>query len=227
MRVIVALVTLLALARPAAAQSTYIGASLVGDIGRYDQVGYDDIPRPLSLATTLDGEALGFNLRIGRELGRRWGVEFEFARSGEMENSFSQAMPAIRLLTSLPVIFPPLPEFEYEVETEQRHTSYGTLAWYRQSLGDTFDLTYLAGIAFTRTTIEQEVSIADGRLAIFEGLPDSRTTMHSVAPAVGAEAAFRLNESAAVTGGVRLHGSRVAGRGGWLVRPNVGVRWTF
>jgi hypothetical protein len=36
-----------------------------------------------------------------------------------------------------------------------------------------------------------------------------------------------LSDPAAITAGLRLHGAAVGGRTGLLLRPNVGVRWTF
>ncbi|HUE86326.1 MAG TPA: outer membrane beta-barrel protein [Vicinamibacterales bacterium] len=223
MRCFLAVCALFAIATPAAAQSTYIGASLVADIARFDRIEFNDsLPRITGSAASGDGEALGFNLRIGRALGERWGVEFEFARSGEMDNRVSYGVP---ILTDPAIL--PIPDFQYELETEQRYTSSGAWAWVRQDLGDHVDLSYLGGIMFNRADVEQEVRVNDPRLVQWISVvPNMSVTEYSISPAVGIGAGFRFSEAAALTAGLRLHGV-TAGRTGLLLRPSVGVRWTF
>jgi opacity protein-like surface antigen len=230
MRYVMAISAMLAVATPAAAQSTYVGGSVVFDIARFDKIEYDDedLAR-VSPARSVDGEATGFNLRIGRALGERWGVEFEFARSGEIENSESYGVP---FLTDL-VLLPPelsraIADFHYEIETEQRYTNYAALAWIRQDLGDRVDLSYLGGVVFNRNDVEQDVRITDTRLAQWMTvLPDLSVTEYSIAPVIGIDAGFKLGEAAAITAGLRAQGTAGGGRTGLLLRPNIGVRWTF
>ena len=231
MRSCVAALALVVLATPAAAQSTYVAGSAVFDLARFDKVEFaNDLPRITGGAASADGEALGFNLRIGRALGERWGLEFEFARSGEFDNSVSYGVPFLSDFTSLPaeLALLPFPEFRVELETEQRFTNYGAWAWVRQDLGGRVDLTYLGGLMFTRTNFEQELRVTDPRLVQWISiLPDMSLTEYSISPAVGIDAGFRVSDRAAVTAGFRLHGARVGGRTGLLLRPNVGLRWTF
>jgi hypothetical protein len=232
MRYLMTILALLAVATPVAAQSTYLGGSLVFDLARFDRIGYDedDLPRLTSAATSVDGEGLGFNLRVGRALGERWGVEFEFARSGEIENQASYGIP---FLTDFAILPPeleilPVPDFQYELETEQRYISYGALAWLRQDLGDRVDLTYLGGVIFNRATIEQDLRITDARLVQWISvIPNLTLIEYSISPAVGLDAGFKLGDAAAITAGFRVHGATAGGRTGLLLRPNVGVRWTF
>src|SRR5262245_2916202 len=74
---------LLAIARPADAQGAYVNASLTGEVLRLDRV--ETAGRDQSNS----GETLGFALRVGTELGTRWGVELEFVRPAEIESEFS------------------------------------------------------------------------------------------------------------------------------------------
>ena len=223
MRWLIAVSVWLAIAATAAAQSTYVAASLVGDIARFDKIEFDDdLPRVTGSAATADGEALGFNVRIGRALGERWGLEFEFARSGAIENRVSYGVPRLTVFTSLPI-----PDFQYELETEQRYMGYGSWAWVRQDLGERVDFTYLGGLMFNRTEVEQDVRVTDPRFGQWISvIPEMTVTEYSISPAVGIDAGFRLSDAAAVTAGLRLHGV-TAGRTGVLLRPTVGVRWTF
>ena len=222
MRWIVVVFVLVTVATPAAAQSTYVGASLVGDLARFSKIDYDsDEPaRILVGQVSQDGEAIGFNVKVGRNVGERWGLEFEFARTGEFESRSSMAIPALRP-ERLDLRVPP-----FEFESERTHTMYGVLAFIRQELGDHVDLSYLAGISFNRTETEQEYT--GPRILIYPpvSVPDIETIDYTVGPAVGAEAAIKFG-SAAVTAGLRLQSVRGSGSGGWLIRPNVGMRWTF
>ena len=234
MRWCFAVFALLALAMPAAAQSTYVGASLVGDIARFSKVDVDDdVARVATSLSSMDGEALGFNVKIGRSLGERWGVEFEFARSGEIEHRqwefATPASPRLPTLPGLPVVLPPIPDFGFELEAEQQHTSFATLLWVRQELGDRVELAYLGGLAFSRVEVDQDLQITDDRLAqwALSILPNYTTVDHGVGPAVGLEAEIKFGDHAAATAGVRLHGTNVAGRNGWLIRPLAGLRWRF
>jgi opacity protein-like surface antigen len=230
MRYVIAVLALLAIGAPAAAQSTYIGGSLVFDIASFDQVEYDDdLPRITGTATSVDGEAVGFNLRIGRALGERWGLEFEFARSGQFENQESYGLPFLTDFGILPpeLTILPIPEFQFEIESEQRYTSYGALAWVRQNLGERVDLTYLGGVMFNHAEVEQDVRLTDPRLIQWVPIPETSVIEYSISPAVGIDAGFKLGDAAAITAGLRLHGVSASGRTGLLLRPNVGVRWTF
>jgi hypothetical protein len=206
---------------PAAAQSTYVGASLVGDIARVSKIDADDadLARIIGGQPDADGEALGFNVKVGRAFTERWGLEFEFARTGTFENSASLAVPAL-VPERLELRIPP---FEYEVE--RSHTMFAALAFIRQELGERVELSYLGGVSFNRVESEQEFT--GPRILIYPPvtLPNYEIIEYGVGPTVGLEAAFKFGP-AAVTTGVRLQ-SAAAGRSGWLIRPNVGMRWTF
>lgn len=221
MRVCVVLCALVAAAAPASAQSTYVGASLVGDIARFNSVEYDDEGgrRRGPGQRTADDVALGFNLTIGRGLGERWGVELEWARSGVFERTDGVAVPAL---------FPESvdPRYGFEYESEVRHTSLAVLGWVRQDLGRRVELAYLAGVSFNQVRSQHDY---DGPvIQIFPPvvIPGFETTSYGVGPIVGVEAAVRVGV-AAVTTGVRLQSVEGAGGTGWLIRPNVGLRWRF
>lgn len=220
MRVSVALFGLMLFATPVAAQSTYVGASLVADIARYSKIDYEDdtFARFVGDDGSSDGEALGFNVKIGREIGPRWGVEFEFARTGEYENVISGIVPVF-LRAPLDLTVPP-----FEFESERTHTMFAALAWVRQELGDRVELSYLGGLSFNR--VETEHEFTGPRILIYPpiSVPNYTTISYGVGPALGVESAIKFGP-AAVTAGVRLQ--TVSGASGWLIRPNVGMRWTF
>ena len=73
---IVLVALLLTIPAVAQAQGPYVGASVLTDIVRAS--GSDDF-------NSGSGEAFGGALRVGASLGSQWGVDLEFARSGDIE----------------------------------------------------------------------------------------------------------------------------------------------
>ena len=236
-RVVLLCALLIAVASPVAAQSTYVSASLLGEFSRYGGVDIDDDnPGVLSSVDPLsrDGETLGFDVRIGRALGERWGVELGFARGGTIEQRQSRSLLGILTSPTVPPTLPglptrptlpfPIPDFEFELLYSQQHTTIDTVAWLRQELSERVDLVFAGGVSFSRVETGQGVRITDDRLAIYLPYPSEiETTQYGTGAVVGVEGLFELSDHAAITGGVRVHG--VAG--GWLIRPAAGLRWSF
>ena len=144
---------LLAVASTAGAQP-YVGASLIADAVRAS--GPEEQPG--------NGEAIGFALRVGTPLAERWGVDLEFARSGDIE-----WRPDVTILATLTRTVPSLigvlpPEISIfptpEIAIESQLSTLTTMLWWRQELTDRFDLVYLGGAAFTRTETESRISYA-------------------------------------------------------------------
>jgi hypothetical protein len=222
------------LSTPAAAQSTYVGASLVGDIARFAKVDYDDSDTPRILGdVSIDGEAIGFNVKVGRAFSERWGLEFEYARSGTFEDSFPQFLPALTWERMLPTLPPgtavSIPSIDLDVSSERHYMSLSALAFVRQDVGERIELSFLGGVAFNRISTATDYDIDIRGLAIYPpiALDDVEMIEYHAGPSVGAEVALKLGDSAAITGGVRLHAISDSGRSGWLIRPNVGMRWQF
>lgn len=226
--VAVFLVTM-AVAAPAFAQGSYIGAFLLADVVRLDQ--YDS-----TVGDTGNGEALGFALRLGTPIGARWGVELEFVRPGEITSDQTpQILPALTTVNvgsgvpTLPNVSVPestliFPSYSYRFRSTQRRTTLSTALWVRQEISRRFSLAYLGGVAFGRTNNEVEISYLPIRPTI---LPIPRSVNESidynVAPMVGVEGRIRLGGQVDLVPGLRLHG----GEDGWLIRPALGLAWTF
>ena len=217
-----------AFAVPAFAQGGYIGAFLVADVVRLDQ--YD-----LRTSESGSGEALGFGLRLGAEVGRRWGVEVEFVRPGEITSEqIPPILPAYYTVTPEPV--PPIlpnvlpdpslvfPSFSYRSRATQRRSTLSTALWARQEISRRVSLAYLGGVAFGRTESELEISYVPIRPTIIPIPPSVNESIdYGVAPMVGVEGRIRLAGHVALVPGLRLHGTD----GGWLIRPSLGLAWMF
>jgi hypothetical protein len=213
-------------AAPAFAQSTTITASLTGDVIRSTRS--ETRPAPLVDLSTIDGEALGFNVAVARAIGDRWGVAIEFGRTGEIETRRQVEFdPRISARPSLVPPGIPIPDFSFVSTSELELTLVSALAWAKHDAGERVELSYAAGITFSQSESERDFEITDPRLAIWAVPAGLETTEYRYSPVVGMDAAIELTDRTAVTAGVRLHGIEVQGVSGWLVRPAVGVRWSF
>jgi hypothetical protein len=241
MRAFVVVICLL-IGAPAAAQSTSIGVTANWDFARYSRVEIDEPSLTIDpAADSLDGDALGFTVSVRRAIGEDWGVAAEFSRTGEIESRTTRRISPIRGIPTLPTLptipgvgqipipLPPfpIPDFELTLQSEQQHQTIAALAWVRHDVGDRLDLSYTGGISFVRSEYERELTITDQRLAIFVAPTDLSTVDLSIGAAVGVDADVELTDHTAFTAGVRLQSLGGDGRGGWLVRPTAGVRWTF
>jgi hypothetical protein len=215
---------LLAGAASVSAQTPYVGASLFADVVRSS---HTEIP---GISTDSgSGEALGFTLRVGTPIGAAWGVEAEFARPATFDASFE---PPVTPLASTQFAFTAsggvsgvAPIYPYSVETSERNTTFSTVAWVQQQLSSRVGLVYLGGLGFYRSEFKSEITFPRFLAALPVGiLPFStETVVYGVRPLAGMEARIELTEHAQLVPGLRLHGMDDK----WLVRPSVGINWSF
>ncbi|MGH9328942.1 MAG: hypothetical protein ACRD09_00740 [Vicinamibacterales bacterium] len=224
----------LLVAAPAFAQSAYVVGSFGVEVSRLSRVESGGFEFPGG-----DGEALGGALRVGTELGDRWGLELEFAHAATIEDETTQnprILPATGFVfTSLgtaPVggIAPEIPIFvNYTLRVRRSNPTLSTVAWIRQPVGGSVDLVYLGGVAFSRSVQEQDTSFVPILRPIPLLAPSrvTRTTMYGVNPLVGVEGRIRLTEHVRLVPGVRLQGLDSDPGSGWLMRAGVGLGWFF
>jgi hypothetical protein len=220
------------LAAPAFAQSTYVAGTIGAEIARTTSVKTE--------GSTFDGgsgEAFAWSIRVGTLIAPRFGVELEFWRPGAIDAGADGPIYAagvqdgvVRGLRAegiigdgslLPII---------SQRTEVRATTTSALAFARQSLGSRVDLVYLGGVGFSRVVHDIEFGVPRGLAA--PGRPigvsySTSTTQYGVGPVVGAEARIGMTDHARLIAGLRLHGLGQGLFDGWLMRPSVGLAWTF
>jgi hypothetical protein len=226
-----------AIAVPAMAQGTYVSASLTGEVLRLDR-----IETAAGRDQSNSGEALGFALRIGTELGTKWGVELEFLRPAEIETEFSPGIVPLAFESGA-LTFTDLspaggttslvfPSYTYRFQTRQRNTTLSTALWAKQQISSSVSLVYLGGVGFHHRTEEATISFNPSPLPLLPGIPSipivlppsvSTATTYDVGPFAGIEARIGLTTHVQLVPGVRLHGIA----GGWLLRPSVGLGWSF
>ena len=219
----IAAVMLFAAAALASAQTPYVGASVFGDIVRSTHTETRG-----ANADAGSGEAIGFTLRVGSPIGATWGVEAEFARPAEFDASFEPTpipLAAEQLIVAAPglSIYPPV--YPFSIERRERNTTFSTVAWVQQQLSSRVALAYLGGLGFHRSEYTTDVTLPRFLAALPVGiLPYStKTVLYGVRPLAGIEARIELTEHAHLVPGLRLHGVE----NGWLVRPSVGINWSF
>jgi hypothetical protein len=212
----------------ASAQTPYVGASLFGDIVRSTHTVAAGVNGPDG-----GGEALGFALRVGTRVGATWGVELELARPGAIDDDGTPDVTPLAVQQTLSftrfdqppigstLIYPPI---GFSVHTTERHTTLSAAAWVEQQLTARVALAYLGGLTFGRTEREYSVSYPP-----ILGLPivrpsyTSESIGYGLGAVVGFEARLGLGEHAQLVPGIRLHAIENA----WLVRPSVGIHWSF
>jgi hypothetical protein len=206
-----------------ASAQPYVGGSVLADIVRAS--GPDDQPG--------SGEAIGGSLRLGTSLADRWGIDLEFARSGDIEwrpdvtilAELTRTVPGLTgVLTEISIF--PTPE----IAVESQLSTLTTMLWWRQEVTDRFDLVYFGGAAFTRTETESRVSFSQfgvpGRVGVV--LPPTRlfaqeTVVYDTGVVVGIDAHVDMTDHLRLVPGLRM--LTVTSR--WIIRPSVGLQWRF
>ena len=219
---VVASILALCGARPASAQAPYVGVSLIGDIVRTSHA------EGAFESDSGSGESIGFAIKVGAPVGANWGVELEFVRPSEIESTGGLAYPLYQLASagnlpsvlqfvdpSIPTAIFPIPS---QIERRDRYTTLSPVLWASQTLSDKVMLVYLGGAAFNRTEREFGYTFNNLRPISF-----SKTIEYGVRPMVGFESWIGLSDHLTLVPGIRLHGIQ----DGWLVRPAVGVSWSF
>jgi len=229
---ILALVSLFSSA--AAAQSIYVAGAVGADIllvSRQETIGID--------GPTGGGESLSGAARLGVVLNQRFGIEVELSRAAELHD---ESRPGINPLAGL------FPAFVPEIESRTQITTISTTGSVRQQVSDNVALAYLGGVVFHRTDSRTEyrglrgLPAAIGSISTATSLPfvplgaspsstaglvfpfsGFESVQYGAGVVVGFEAHIGVGDHLDVRPGVRMHGLPST----WLVRPGVGVGWTF
>ena len=216
---------LLFVAAEAAAQSAYVVGSIVADVTRLSG------SRGTFGGGQEGGEALGGSLRAGAIVSERWGMDLEFARTGEVD--VSPRTPILTTQDLVPVVGGVSFFSTSQVSARQRLTTLASSLWVRQPLGNVVDLVFLGGVAFTRVTQDVHFEFRRGPLPIGVILPpmpvsfDTESVEYSAGPIAGLEAEISMTDHLRLVAGARLLVVNASGRSGWVTRPSVGLAWVF
>jgi hypothetical protein len=219
--------TVLALCTPALAQSGYVVGSLNADIARTVRTVEDD-----STFESGNGQTAGGSIRVGVLPSPRFGIELEIARSGQFRNETTFTFPEV-----IPTAGGFSTSFESTfvnaIESRDRTLTIGTFGSARRQLNAGTRFVFLGGLVFWRTTSHirteetrrETTRTAAGLITSQLTIATSRQTAveYRGGLAVGVEAHFTVVRRVILAPGVRMYGLH----GGWLLRPGVGVGWTF
>lgn len=232
-RVTMALAGVLA-AGSAWAQGVYVGGAVAAEVVRSSSTE--------SGGATYDsgsGEAFAGAIRVGSFVTERVGVELEYFRPGEIRSDsggpiyLADSIAWSSFVDGAPRIgIPSLPTFPSIVSqtTRVRTSTTSALLTFRQPLGGRVDLVYLGGIGFSRVVREMEFGFPRGILPLPPSIQSSyttRSTQYAAGPVVGAEMRARMTEHGQIVAGLRMHTLGQSVVDGWMIRPSVGLAWTF
>jgi hypothetical protein len=217
------------------AQSVYVGGAVAAEMVRTSSTE--------SGGATYDngsGEAFAGAIRVGTFIAPRFGVELEHFRPGEIDASlggpvYLAALDSPSFLSwSSGAGSPAFPELTLPSligqTTRVRTSTTSALLTVRQPLGRRAALVYLGGVGFSRVVREIEYAFPRGILPFAPSIQraySTRMTQYAAGPVVGAEVRAGMTEHAQVVAGLRVHTVGQSVLDGWMIRPSVGLSWTF
>jgi len=192
-------------AQPPRSDRVYVSGALLGDIKRFS----GDTTEPL-----LDGEALGGGLTIGTSLAPRWDLQV-----GVDVPRFS-GTSRDRLVTLQKTTF------TLQSVTRNQTLSVATLIRFRGVRRGRVQLGYLGGLSVVRLRRDVHTEAPDGTPGGLIPKPDS-TVGYTAAPTVGIDAQIAVAEHVSLVPGLHATVFSLPDTSGLLLRPRLGLRWTF
>jgi hypothetical protein len=199
-------------ANPARAQtgpggSVYAGGSVFADVKRFSG---DPSNKPL------DGQAVGGAAQLGTSLGDRWDIEIGI----EVPAFTSSIQPH-------PVVANKATTITLQDRTENRVISVPAIVRFRSAPHGRVQLGYLAGLSIVRLQRNFDTLAPAGTPGGLVPKPHE-IVGYAAAPVLGVDARIAINGRLAVVPAVRASVLNVVTQvSGVLVRPHIGLRWTF
>ena len=241
-RIILLSAALLAWAGTASAQSRfYVGGAAIADMRRFDSLELD--PRLLAGIgdiSSRDGTAAGGGVRVGTFLHPLWSLELAVDAGSRATNAFRN--PYELMTTRSSTLRLP------ELSNATSFLTVSTVVGFHPAKMGRLQLGYLGGLALVRGRYETTFPdfsfvpielpfIAD--LGSITGFPSFRLPApsmtartlsridNSTGGVMGFEAAIDVTEHLSVVPGVRAIVFSNVGQSVFLIRPEVGARWSF
>ena len=202
---------LCAAARPAAGQTrsgsgrVYVSGSFLGDIKRF--AGDPEEP-------VFDGESLGAGITVGTALAPRWDLQL-----GVDVPQFTTTSRE-RLVTLQKNVF------SLQSVTETQTLSMTALVRLHGTSRHRIQVGYLAGISFVRLRRNAHTDAPAGTPAGLIPRPDASVS-YCAAPTLGIDARIPVGARLALVPGLQATVASFSDTSGVIVRPRIGLRWTF
>ena len=187
------------------AESAYVTGGAFVDIKRFSGDPTEGV---------LDGNVGGAAVAVGTHIGARWDLQ-----AGLDVTSFSRT-DRPRTITLLK------DSYTLHSIVENQVLSVATLLRYRGARHGRWRLGDLAGLSFIRLRRRFHTEAAAGTPSGLVPKP-SEMDDYSAAPTVGLDARFALSEHLSVIPGIHACVFRFGEDSGLLVRPRIGLRWSF
>ncbi len=194
-----------AVAQTALSDRVYIGGSLLVDLKRFSGDPTDNV---------LDGESVGVSLTLGTAGGPRWDVEvgLDLPRS-------TQAVRERSVILGRSTA-------EIQSITDNRAVSATALVRFRPTRRGRVQLGFLAGITILRVRQHFEALAPDSIPASFIPRP-VESVDYGAGPTIGGDGRVDLGTHLALVSAIHVTTFGAGEVSGLLMRPRVGVRWTF
>ena len=232
---IVGFLLLLSPARTVLAQSSvYVTGAAYADIKRFGSSGGLIYYYPYGDDRSLDGTAAGGGIRVGTYLHPKWTLELSIDAEGATKLTVPNPYPVI-------AIYPPirLPD----LNASSQFLTVSTTIGFHPASTKAIKLGYFAGFSFVRSKYKSELDailplIASATAAAID-LPAPIPTQllarptpitqitNSSGAVLGLEAAIDLSRHLSIVPEIRALTFSLRGDGVFLIRPGVGVRWSF
>ncbi len=183
----------------------YVSASFLGDIKRFA----GDPAEPV-----FDGESLGGGVTVGTSLAPRWDLQL-----GVDVPQFTTTSRE-RLVTLQRTVFP------LQSVTETQTLSTTALVRLHAASRERIQLGYLAGISFVRLRRNAHTEAPAGTPAGLIPRPDASVS-YCAAPTLGIDARIPIGAHLAMVPGLQATVASFSDTSGLIVRPRIGLRWTF
>ncbi len=162
----------------------------------------------------LDGNIVGGAIAVGSHIGSRWDVQVGVDTTGFSRTERPRSVTFQRrkfMLTSI---------------AENQVVSVSSLLRYRAAPHGRVRLGYLAGLSFVRLHRRFHTIASERTPAGLIPRPDQNVD-YSAAPTVGLDARIALSAHLSLVPGIHACVFGFGNDSGLLVRPRVGLRWTF
>jgi len=192
-------------AQPRSPAGTYVSVSAVADIKRFS----GDVD-----TNVLDGQAFGGAVAIGASLTSRWDVEAGIDVPRFSDDMQSRSVTFRREIITL------------ESRTRNRAVSFAALVRYRTAQRGRVQFGYLGGLSFVRLQRRFDTQARLGTPASLIPKPQELVD-YGAAPTVGVDARVAVAGRLSLVAAVHASAFTLRDVSGVLLRPRIGVRWTF
>jgi len=162
----------------------------------------------------LDGNTAGGAVAVGTHIGSHWDLQLGLDVTGFSRSERPRSVTLAKDTYTLTSV------------TDNQVLTVATLLRYRAAPHGRWRLGYLGGLSFIRIDRRFHTDASDATPAGLIPRPDEAVD-YSAAPTIGLDARVAISDHVSLVPGIHACVFRFGNESGFLVRPRIGVRWTF